>query len=115
MTEKLKLGGRRAGMDGGIMQSIASINLISSIGGIISTASVSASDFTVNASTGELSNSTAIDFEIVADDIGKVASYGSLIGISDLSVMLTIDLTTPITLQTAGTATFAIGAFKGTL
>lgn len=106
MADSLRTQGKIKGMEG-IESEIVSVSLSEADLGGIATTTVDATDFTVNGTTGQLSNTSAISFTIEAADVGKTAAIVSINASS--GEMLRIDLSTPIELTTEGTATIAIG------
>lgn len=74
---------------------------------------VAPSDFTVGL-TGQLSNTSAINFTIESGDVGTTITKVTLEDSSNYALCF-IDLETPKELTTAGTATFAIGELTADL
>jgi hypothetical protein len=112
MADSLGTKGKIAAMNG-IKDAIADISLSTSALGGIATSTYTGTSFAVNATTGQLSNTAALDFTIGAEDIGSTASVVSLN--SSTGVLIYIDIETPVSLTTEGTATLAIGALTADL
>jgi len=102
---------------GAILTEIDKVYIATSVGGVLSeTDSITpANYFSVNATSGVLSNSVAkLDFDIETGDIGETVSLVIFVNSTD-DELLQIDLQDsghtlkPVELTTAGTATFAIG------
>jgi hypothetical protein len=109
MADIFGVKGKIAAMEG-IETAIAVALLCDSLGTIISSATVNTTDFTTNATTGQLSNSTAISFAITAGMVGETAAIVKIAnGDATPAVLIQLDLDTPLLLTTEGTATFAIG------
>lgn len=105
MADLLGAAGKVSAMTG-IKDDIAKIVLYSS-GVTVYTLTVTGTSFAVSG-TGQLSNTAALDFVIGAEDVGGTATLVALQN-SASAVLINIDLETPISLTTAGTATIAIG------
>lgn len=114
MATLIGLAGKIAAMEG-IETLIASIKLYNSVGAVVATTSVTGTSFATSGTTGQLSNTSAIDFTIGAEDVGDVATYVQLLNAAGTGILLQIDLDTSVTLTTEGTATFAIGALTADL
>lgn len=113
MADSLELSGKTQAMVG-IKAAIVSVVLATSTNGVLSTASVTGAAFSVSGTTGQLANTeAAIEFTIGAEDVGETASKAIIK--SSAGNMIIIDLETPVTLTTAGTATMAIGALTADL
>jgi|LGVF01.2.fsa_nt_gb hypothetical protein len=109
MADSLELAGKLDAM-GGIEATIVYADLYSTTNVSIDKVSASgATHFNVIASTGQLKNTVAaIDFTVAAGDVDLIASYVLLLNVAS-ETLIRIDLETPITLTTEGTATIAIG------
>ena len=100
----------------GIKNSIAAVFLCDSSGNTISSISNANSSFAVNATTGQLSNTSEIVFTITSSFVGDTAA---LVKISDGSTtpktLIQLDLDSNVTLSTAGEATFSAGDLSADL
>ena len=111
MADELYLGGKLASMNTGIVNAIGAMKLYNSSGVAIvnSVTGLSSSDFTVNSSTGILTNDSAITFTIASGDIGKTLTYVVLQNSAQTVNLLRLDLETSVELTTAGETEFAAG------
>jgi len=111
MADELYLGGKLASMNTGIVNEIGAMKIYNASGTAIvnSVTGLSASDFTVNSSTGILTNDSAITFTIASGDIGKTLTYVVLQNSAQTVNLLRLDLETSVELTTAGEAEFAAG------
>ena len=113
MADTLHVKGKIAAITG-IKGEFNSIELYTSSDTLISFATVTGADYTVNATTGELTNDNAIVFTLAAGDIGKTATQVRLLD-SVGNDLITVDLDTSLTINYAGEATIAAGELKVTL
>ena len=118
MADFLYDSGKVAGMTG-ILGVISYLTLATSTGTVLATATITTPSnvFSVNATSGVLSNSVAsIEFTIAdtTPPIGEIASQLIFFNVTD-DELLSVDLDTTVTLTTAGTATLAIGALTADL
>ena len=112
MADLLATAGKVAAMTG-LISDFEEIQLRTSSEGLTQN-SIYNTDYTVNATTGELTNNNAIVFDIATEDIGKTATQVELLD-SVGNTLLTVDLDTALTINYAGEATIAIGDLKVTL
>lgn len=116
MADGLYNSGKEQGMIG-IKNAIAQITLNTSGLALIDTQVITGTSFAVSAfdaaTPGQLSNSVAIDFTIAAGDVGQTASLVRILSAD--GELIRIDLDTPVSLTTEGTATFAIGDLTAVL
>jgi len=106
MADTLYDLGKVEGMKG-IEASISSLILRTSAGVLITNTGATTSDFATNGTTGQLANTSAIDFDVLASDVGLIVFYVDIQSAS--GPMVRVDLSPTVTLTTEGTATFAIG------
>ena len=99
----------------GIKTNITNMELATStliqVGDLLSV--TGSTDFTVNASTGELTNDNALVFTINVGDIGEVVTQIKYNTSTD--TLMLIDLDSTLTITHAGEATVAAGELKVTL
>ena len=117
MADLLYDPGKVACMNVGMINAIGAMKLYDAGGAAItnSATGLTSADFSVHATTGLLSNATAINFTIVAGDVGTTVTYVVLQNAAQTENLIKIDLETSVSLTTAGTATFAIGALTADL
>src|SRR6056297_1193277 len=114
MADVLQNLGKVYGMTN-IKNQIDTMSLLTNGGTLISTNStVTNADFDVDGTTGQLSNNTSIEFTIEAGDVGETASIVTF-SESGEGELFRIDLDSPVSLTTAGTASFASGNLTATL
>ena len=112
MADTLHAQGKVAAMTG-LISDFEVIQLRTSTA-LITQGSVLNTDYTVNATTGELTNDNALVFTLAAGDIGKTATQVRLLD-SVGNDLITVDLDTSLTINYAGEATIAAGDLKVTL
>jgi hypothetical protein len=123
MADILYDPGKVAGMNVGIINAIGAMKLFDDDGAAItnSVTGLTTANFSVDAITGVLSNATEIDFTVVTADINTIVTYVVLQNAEQTLNLVKIDLKDsvgtlqPITITTAGTVTFAIGALTADL
>ena len=111
--KNLAIAGKVAGAEG-IISVMGNIKLETSSGTEISTLPTSQA-FTVNTSTGQITNDNALVFLIASDDITKVATQVSIYRQTTSALLMTIDLDSTLTINYAGEVTIAAGNLKVTL
>lgn len=115
MADVLDLQGKLVAMEG-IRAEIVSLQLTDSSFNAIGDEKTASGlgYFTISIATGEMTNSSSIEFVINAADIGSTATALQLLDV-DGKALLILDLDTPLVVSLAGEATIAVGDLSVTL
>ena len=107
MADVLQTDGKYYGMLG-IRNEITTLRLMTAAAASISTVTVTGSTaFSVNVTTGVMTNDNAIEFTIGAEDVGNTAAIVAFE--TATNELMRIDLDSTVSLTSAGTATIAAG------